>query len=96
MSNTLSLRNFASVLKNPKIVPVNKHVLTEVPMKTAALFNNGQNQALHLPKPYRFQGEKVYIKQSINCVILIPMHKPWDSLFKSLGHFSNDFMNHRN
>lgn len=33
-------------------------------MKTAKLFQNGQSQAVRLPKEFRFEGEEVYIKKS--------------------------------
>ena len=32
-------------------------------MDTAKLFLNGQSQAVRLPKDYRFQGNRVYLKR---------------------------------
>jgi antitoxin VapB len=64
-------------------------------MKTAKLFRNGQSQAVRLPKEFRFEDEFVYIKKSGNAVILIPAKDSWDSLFKSLDSFSEDFMSER-
>jgi hypothetical protein len=32
-------------------------------MKTAKLFQNGQSQAVRLPKEFRFEGEEVWIKK---------------------------------
>lgn len=61
-------------------------------MKTARLFQNGQSQAVRLPKEFRFSGSKVFIKKVGNAVILIPYQAPWQSLFESLNQFSNDFM----
>ena len=64
-------------------------------MQTARLFQNGQSQAVRLPKEFRFQGDKVYIKRMGNAVVLLPYHDSWQSLFESLDHFSDDFMNDR-
>lgn len=61
-------------------------------MKTARLFQNGQSQAVRLPKEFRFDGEFVYVKKSGNAVILLPAKGSWDSLVGSLEKFSDDFM----
>lgn len=61
-------------------------------MKTAKLFQNGQSQAVRLPKEFRFEGEEVYIKRSGNAVVLIPANHSWDALLGSLDQFSDDFM----
>lgn len=65
-------------------------------MRTAKIFQNGQSQAIRLPKEFRFKDDQVYIKKSGNVVILIPKSNSWDSLIDSLGKFSDDFMIHRN
>ncbi len=64
-------------------------------MKTAKLFQNGQSQAVRLPKEFRFDGEEVFIKKSGNVVMLIPTAHSWDSLLGSLDKFSPDFMAER-
>jgi antitoxin VapB len=64
-------------------------------MKTAKLFKNGQSQAVRLPKEFRFQGDRVLIKQLGNGVLLLPIKHSWDSLFASLDKFSDDFMESR-
>ncbi len=64
-------------------------------METARLFKNGQSQAVRLPKDFRFEGEKVFIKRVGNAVVLIPYQDSWETLFESLDHFSDDFMNER-
>jgi len=61
-------------------------------METAKLFQNGQSQAVRLPKKYRFEGDKVIIKQVGNAVVLLPYEDSWDNLFNSLEQFSDDFM----
>ena len=64
-------------------------------MKTAKLFRNGQSQAVRLPKEFRFDDDKVYVKKSGNVVVLIPAKDSWDTLFQSLDKFSDDFMAER-
>ena len=64
-------------------------------METAKLFRNGQSQAVRLPKDFRFEGEKVFVKRVGNAVVLIPYGEPWETLFGSLGMFSEDFMGER-
>jgi antitoxin VapB len=64
-------------------------------MKTAKLFQNGQSQAVRLPKEFRFKDDRVFIKKVGNAVILIPYQNPWQSLFDSLDQFSDDFIESR-
>lgn len=65
-------------------------------MKIAKLFQNGQSQAVRLPKEFRFEGDEVIIKRSGNTVVLIPANHSWDALANSLNKFSADFMDNRN
>ena len=39
----------------------------------AKLFQNGSSQAVRLPREFRFQGDKVRIRRSGNCVVLEPV-----------------------
>jgi antitoxin VapB len=64
-------------------------------MDTAKIFQNGKSQAIRLPKEYRFQGTKVYVKRIGNAVVLIPEHDSWQTLIESLDLFSDDFMAER-
>lgn len=64
-------------------------------MKTAKIFQNGQSQAVRLPKEFRFRGDRVYVKKSGNVVSLIPAEGFWQSLEDSLPRFSADFMDER-
>lgn len=64
-------------------------------MKIAKLFNNGQSQAVRLPKEFRFQGSKVYIKKIGNAAVLLPVNDSWTPLFDSLDKFSDDFATSR-
>ncbi|MGK7899237.1 MAG: antitoxin [Xenococcus sp. (in: cyanobacteria)] len=61
-------------------------------METAKLFQNGQSQAVRLPKKYRFKGDKVIIKRLGNALVLLPYEDSWSILFDSLEKFSDDFM----
>ncbi|MFC1886862.1 antitoxin [Thermodesulfobacteriota bacterium] len=65
-------------------------------MKTAKLFQNGQSQAVRLPKEFRMAGKEVYIKRDGDAVILLPKEKSWGILFESLNHFAKDFKMERN
>ena len=67
-------------------------------MSTAKLFQNGQSQAVRLPKEFRFESMKeVFIKKVGNIVMLIPKNdaKAWESLFDALDGFSDDYMQSR-
>ena len=64
-------------------------------MDTAKLFQNGQSQAVRLPKKYRLSGDRVLIKQVGNAVLLLPEQDSWNTLFDSLEQFSADFMDAR-
>lgn len=64
-------------------------------MKIAKLFQNGQSQAVRLPKEFRFEGNEIYIKKAGKVTILLPIKNPWGPLFDSLAKFSNDFMDAR-
>ncbi len=61
-------------------------------MRTAKLFKNGGSQAVRLPKEYRFEGSRVFIKKVGDAVILLPRQDSWDMLFDSLEQFTDDFM----
>lgn len=59
---------------------------------TAKLFQNGKSQAVRLPKEFRFEGEKVYIRKVGSTVVLIPFDDPWRPFFEGLEMFTDDFM----
>lgn len=52
-------------------------------------------QAIHLPKEFSIDDDKVYLKKTGNIISIIPYHSRWQNLFDSLDQFSNDFMNER-
>ena len=65
-------------------------------MQTAKLFQNGQSQAVRLPKEFRMAGKEVYIKKQGEAIVLLPKEKSWAPLFESLNHFEKDFRIERN
>ena len=65
---------------------------------TAKLFQNGQSQAVRLPKEFRFESQKeVFIKKINGMIVLIPKSDKtiWDTMFDNLDNFSDDFMQTR-
>ncbi|CAA6804361.1 MAG: VapB protein (antitoxin to VapC) [uncultured Sulfurovum sp.] len=67
-------------------------------MATAKLFQNGQSQAVRLPKEFRFENLKeVFIKKVNGMVVLMPKSDKtvWDKMFNNLDNFSDDFMETR-
>ena len=58
--------------------------------ETAKLFKNGSSQAVRLPKSYRFEGNKVFIRREGEDVILSP-YKDRLTLFReSLDLFTDE------
>ena len=58
----------------------------------AKIFNNGNSQAVRLPKEFRFEGKEVIVRKVSNGVLLIPQDKNiWESWFDNLDEFSEDF-----
>jgi len=58
--------------------------------KEAKLFKNGSSQAVRLPKEFRFEGDKVYVKRVGDAVLLLPYDNPWQVMWESLDKFSGD------
>ncbi len=66
-------------------------------METAKIFINGRSQAVRLPKAYRFNGNEVYIKKTLEGVLLIPKdHSLWDIWERNLMKYEEPFMTKRN
>jgi len=61
-------------------------------METAKLFTNGRNQAVRIPKRYRFGGERVILKKHGRGLLLIPEEDPWEGMFDVMGQFPDDYM----
>ena len=66
-------------------------------METAKLFKNGRSQAVRLPVKFRFEGDEVYIKKTVQGVLLMPVHKSiWDKWEENLANFCEPFLTDRN
>ncbi len=63
-------------------------------MYTGKLFENGNSQAVRLPKRFRMPGKEVKIIPYGNGVLLQPMEGDYSLLFKAAEMFSEDFMQH--
>lgn len=61
-------------------------------MKTTSVFQSGNSQAVRLPKTFRFDEERLYIRRLGDAVVLLPYKAPWNVLRQSLDKFSPDFM----
>jgi antitoxin VapB len=61
-------------------------------MEIAKIFQNGQSQAVRLPKAYRFSGEEVYVKKVGNIVMLYPKDQVWETFVSGVNSFTDDFM----
>jgi len=60
----------------------------EVSMQTARIFNNGNSQAVRLPKEFRFDEDEVVIKKVGDMVILLPTKYKAETLlamFEEIG-----------
>ena len=65
-------------------------------MKTGKIFQNGQSQAVRIPKEFRLKGTRVLIKKQGESLLLTPLEEdPWIVFFSSLSEFSEDFMKER-
>lgn len=53
-------------------------------MQTAKLFQNGQSQAVRLPKSFRFEGDEVTIKRVGAGILLLPLTHSTENLLKLL------------
>lgn len=58
--------------------------------------SNEGRQAINIPENLKINDHKVYIKKLGNSLYIIPFNQPWESMFDSLGQFSDDFMEDRN
>jgi antitoxin VapB len=61
---------------------------------TAKLFQNGQSQAVRLPKEFRFEGESEVEISRLGDFVLLSPHKAnrWSAMFEAVNEFSDDFI----
>ncbi len=65
-------------------------------VQTSKIKNDEGHQAIRIPDNFRLEGEEVYIKKIGNALYILPLNKPWQTLFDSLDKFTPDFMESRN
>ena len=59
----------------------------------AKIFNNGNSQAVRLPKEFRFEGKEIIISKVAIGILLISQDKnTWKNWFDNLDEFSEDFV----
>jgi|GEM_PF-3543254 len=57
-------------------------------MKTAKVFKQGNSQAVRLPKEFRFQDNKIFIRKQGDTILLIPKNLArWQHLKNCIGKF---------
>ncbi|MCL2654427.1 MAG: antitoxin [Coriobacteriia bacterium] len=60
-------------------------------MMTAKLFQNGNSQAVRLPKECRFGGDEVCVRKIGDLVVLFPQDRAWDIFMQGIDTFTDDF-----
>lgn len=61
-------------------------------MKTTKVFKQGNNQAVRLPKEFRFKEDKIFLRKQGDTVLLIPKNTArWQHLKNCIGKFKGDF-----
>jgi len=60
-------------------------------MKTAKVFQNGRSQAIRLPKEFRVDTDKVYLKKTREGFLVISKD-PWELFHEGIEELSDDFM----
>ena len=61
-------------------------------MLTTKIFNNGNSQAIRIPKEYRFEHDEVYINKVGSVVVIFQRGERFSTLMESLDEFSADFL----
>ena len=62
---------------------------------TAKIFQNGQSQAVRLPKEGRFSGNYVYVRKQDKEAILSPTPFSWSEFFRQPSTFGEDYLANR-
>lgn len=61
-------------------------------MMTAKIIENGRDQAVRIPREFRFREDEVAITKIGDIVVLMPKENKWSGFLNSLNLFSEDFM----
>jgi antitoxin VapB len=65
-------------------------------MQTAKIFQNGQSQAVRLPKSFRFEGTEVTIKRVGEGILLLPLKHSSEQLLTLLDSVDEPIIIERN
>jgi len=61
------------------------------------IFKSGNSQAVRIPKQYRLNSTKAFIKKEKNKIIITPVESQWNELFEELENLDQkDFLKDRN
>jgi antitoxin VapB len=63
-----------------------------IKMQLTRVFNNGNSQAIRIPKEYRFDQEEVCINKVGSAIIIFPKKDRFSVLMESINEFTPDFL----
>lgn len=72
-----------------------KYILIMETIYSAKLFQNGNSQAIRLPKSCRFEGEEVLLYKQKGKLVIAPKLGNWDGFFTEGSRASADFLQDR-
>ena len=61
----------------------------------AKIFMNGRNQAVRLPKEFRFDCDEVFVRKQGDEIVISPKQNTWDDFFDQAPAFDENFMDDR-
>ena len=64
-------------------------------MITTRVFQNGNSQALRIPRELRTDTKEYYINRVGETYIVFPVNDPWATVRQVIGTFPDDFMDER-
>ena len=59
-------------------------------MQTARVFNNGNSQAIRIPKEYRFEQDEVIMNKIGSAIVIFQRADRFNVLMESLKEFTTD------
>ena len=65
-------------------------------MITTKVFQNGNSQALRIPREMRTDIKNYYIRKVGEIYIAYPANDPWTTVREAIGAFPENFMEERN
>jgi len=61
-------------------------------MLITKIFNNGNSQAIRIPKEYRFEQDEVFISKIGSALVIFQHNDRLAVLMESLNEFTDDFL----